>query len=73
MGSAKAVSTKRTALIRGMTGCMCCGQATDAASALAARSGVSPAEVLIRELQRELLAQDVYLGDEARLQALGLR
>jgi len=72
VGSAKSVSTEPIAIIRGMTGCMICGQAAGAAGALSANAGCPPADVPIRALQRELLRQDVYLGDAGRLQALGL-
>jgi len=72
VGSAKSISTEPIALIRGMSGCMVCGQAAGAAAALAARTGAEAADVPIRDLQRELLRQGVRLGDDARLRALGL-
>jgi len=72
VGSAKSVSTQPPAIIRGMSGCMICGQAAGAASALAARAGVRSADAPIRDVQKELLRQGVRLGDEERLKALGL-
>jgi hypothetical protein len=73
VGSAKSICTEPVGIIRGMTGCMICGQAAGVASALAARQGAATAEVPIREIQRALLAQGAYLGDAARLESLGLR
>ena len=72
VGSATSVSTEPRGLIRGMTGCMICGQAAGAACALAARKGLRPADVPIADLQRELLAQGVYLGDKQRLAELDI-
>jgi hypothetical protein len=72
VGSAKSISTEPAAIIRGMSGCMICGQAAGAAGALAARSGAKAAEVPIRDLQRELIRQGVRLGDKDRLKSLGL-
>ena len=72
VGSAKSISTDPPAMIRGMTGCMICGHAAGAASALAAKAGVASADVPIRDLQKELLRQGARLGDEARLAELGL-
>ena len=43
-----------------------------AAAAIAARSRVSPRDIDIKVLQKELLRQDVYLGDDGRLRELGL-
>ncbi len=72
VGSAKSVDTQPRGLIRGMTGCMICGQATGTACALAALSDESPGEVEIRDLQEALLKQGVYLGGQERLMDLGL-
>ena len=72
VGSAKSVSTEPMGLIRGMTGCMICGQAAGAACALAGQEGVSPADVPIRQLQELLIRQGVYLGGPERLDRLGL-
>jgi hypothetical protein len=73
VGSAKSISTDPITLLRTMTGCMVAGQATGAASAIAAKTGVNSADVPIRDLQKELLSQNVYLGDDARLAELGLK
>jgi flavin-dependent dehydrogenase len=72
VASGKSVGTQPAGVIRGMSGCMACGQAAGAAAALAARTGVSPSRLPVPDLQRELLAQGVYLGDAARLKELGL-
>jgi len=72
VGSAKSISTQPRAIIRGMSGCMICGQAAGVAGAVATRSGVKAADVPIRDLQKELLRQGVRLGDAARLAELGL-
>jgi hypothetical protein len=72
VASGKSVSTERIGMLRSMGGCMICGQASGAAAALAAKSGVGPAGADIRETQRELLRQGVYLGPDERLRELGL-
>ena len=72
VGSAKSIYTQPKALIRGMSGCMVCGQAVGAAGALSASQDVDASDVPIRDLQRELLDQGVHLGDAARLAELGL-
>ena len=70
--SGKSVSTKTPGFVRGMSGCMMCGQAAGVSSALSANSGVPPADVPIRDIQKVLLEQDVYLGGKDRLRELGL-
>jgi len=72
VASGKSVSTEPAGLVRGMTGCMICGQAAGVASALAARAGVPSADVPVRQIQRELLAQGVHLGGPERLKQLAL-
>ena len=72
VGSAKSVDTQYRGLIRGMTGCMICGQAAGVACALGARDGIDPGEVPIRSVQRELLRQGANLGTEERIRELGL-
>lgn len=72
VASGKSVSTSGPGILRGMTGCMICGQAAGVASALAARKGIGSADVPIRELQSELLRQKVHLGGPDRLRALGV-
>ena len=73
VGSAKSISTQPKGLIRGMSGCMLCGQAAGVASAIAAKAGVSSTDAPIREVQGELLRQGARLGDAERLGQLGLR
>jgi len=74
VGTGKAVSSDKEhkRIVRGMAYCMAIGQATGAAAALASRSGLSAGDVPIRDLQRELLRQGVWLGDRERLRQLGL-
>jgi hypothetical protein len=49
------------------------GLAAGIAAALSAQADVIPSELNVRELQRALLAQGFFLGDDSRLAALGLR
>jgi len=72
VGSGKSVSCQPQGLIRGMATCMVLGQASGVAAAVAARDGVTPRELDVRALQRTLLEQEVNLGSEDRLRALGL-
>jgi hypothetical protein len=72
VGSAKSVDTQPRGLIRGMTGCMICGQAAGVSCALAAKDGVRPGDLPVLRIQRELLSQDVYLGSPDRLADLKL-
>jgi hypothetical protein len=51
---------------------MLLGQATGTAAALAAEQSASPRHVDVKALQRKLLGEGFYLGDEARLKELGL-
>ena len=59
-------------ILRTRQGCMTMGQAGGTAAALAAREGVTPRRLDVRELQQELLRAGFFLGDEARLRELGL-
>ncbi len=52
---------------------MALGEATGIAAALSTKLGVTPKQLDVKTLQRELLRQGAYLGDEARLAELGLR
>lgn len=72
MGSGKTVSTRPRAAVRGMSRCMPVGHAAGVAGALAARHGISPHDVDVRQLQRVLVEQNAFLGDDARLRELGL-
>lgn len=72
IASGKSASTAPRGMLRGMTSCILLGQAAGAAASLAAETGVAPRELEVRKLQRRLLDQGVYLGDEARLRQLGL-
>ena len=56
----------------GQVTCYPLGQAGGVIAALAARRGVSMRDVPIAEVQREFLAQNVYLGTPERLAELGL-
>jgi len=57
---------------RSRTQMMRFGQAAGVAAALSARQGAPPRGLDVKELQRRLLAEGFYLGDEARLNELGL-
>ena len=72
VGSAKSVDTRPRGIIRGMTGCMVCGQAAGVACALGARDGVGPGSLPVRNIQRKLLEQGAYLGPPERVRSLGL-
>jgi len=48
------------------------GQACGTAAALAARKGLSPKEIDVKQLQKLLLDAGFYLGDKQRLKELGL-
>ena len=48
------------------------GHATGLAATLAAREGVEPRDLDVKNLQQSLLAEGFYLGDEKRLAELGL-
>ena len=48
------------------------GEATGVAAALAVQDGVAPRDIDVKKLQRHLLGQGYFLGDEARLAELGL-
>jgi len=72
VASGKSVSTERIGMLRSMVGCMICGQAAGGAAAIASRVGGSVHDVSVRDLQRALLAQNVYLGEPDRLKQLDL-
>jgi len=72
VASGKSASTNPKGLLRGMTTCILLGQAAGTAAALAATNHTALRELSIRRLQRSLVNQDVYLGDENRLGELGL-
>ena len=72
VASGKSVSTNPRGLLRGMTTCIILGQAAGVAAALSSKEGTTPSRLDVKLLQRGLLGQDVYLGDEGRLGELGL-
>ena len=72
VASGKSVSTTPRGLIRGQTPCLVLGQGAGVAAAVAARSGTTARDVNIKEVQRGLLKQNVYLGEPDRLAELGL-
>ncbi len=72
VASGKSVSTSPRGLLRGMTTCIILGQAAGVAAALSSKEGTTPSRLDVKLLQRGLLGQDVYLGDEGRLGELGL-
>jgi hypothetical protein len=72
-GSGKSVSTTPRGLMRGQVPCMVFGQAAGVAAAVAAMSGTPVRAVPIKDVQKALLAQHVYLGEADRLAELGLK
>jgi len=72
VGSGKSVSTQPRGLVRGQVPCYVLGQAAGVAAAFASRAEKPCPGVDVQSIQRELLRQNVYLGDRARLSALGL-
>lgn len=73
IGSGKSVSTAPPGLLRGMGSCMFLGEATGTAAALSAKLGATPRSLDVKELQKALVRQGAYIGDEDRLQELGVR
>ncbi|NPV06481.1 MAG: FAD-dependent oxidoreductase [Anaerolineae bacterium] len=72
VGSGKSVSTDPRGLLRAEPCCLVLGQAAGVAAALGARSGSRLPELPMAEVQRQLLRQQVYLGEPDRLGELGL-
>jgi hypothetical protein len=72
VASGKGVSCVPQTMLRYQAAGMALGQAAGIAGALAVQNGVTVRELDIQRLQRGLLEQDVYLGDEQRLRELGL-
>lgn len=72
VASGKSVSTDPRAILRGQASCLLLGQAAGVAAALAAKQDTALKSIKIRDLQRTLLRQNVYLGDESRLAELAL-
>jgi hypothetical protein len=73
LATGRSASGTPDTLLRNRTGVQAMGQAVGIAAALAARDGVAPRDIDVRELQRLLLADGFFLGDDRRLEALGLR
>ena len=48
------------------------GEAAGVAAAMAVQDGVAPRNIDVKKLQRHLIQQGFYLGDEARLKELDL-
>ncbi|WP_320968318.1 FAD-dependent oxidoreductase [Hungatella hathewayi] len=72
VASGKSVSAVPQTMLRYQSAGMALGQAAGTAAGLAAKSGIIVRDLNIQALQKELLRQDVYLGDEHRLKELGL-
>lgn len=72
VASGKSVSAVPQTMLRYQSAGMSLGQAAGAAAALAAKEGCKVRKIDRKELQKELLKQNVYLGSEERLQELGL-
>lgn len=71
-GSGKTISSRPQTTMRCGTNSMRPAQAAGVAAAVVARSGCTTHTVNIREVQKELLKQGVFLGDNSRLEELGL-
>ena len=48
---------------RNMAPCLVMGEAAGTAAAMASASGIGVADIDIKKLQKQLLAQNVFLGD----------
>jgi len=72
VASGKGVSTSPMGIIRGMSCCMVLGQGAGVAAATAVNNRTTVRNVNIKQVQQRLIAQDVYLGENARLRQLGL-
>lgn len=72
LGSGKSVSTDDAVMLRTKSHCMLIGEAAGTAAAICAKKGWSVQNLDIKALQKTLLKQGVYLGDEARLKKMGL-
>ena len=51
---------------------MTLGEVIGEAAALCVKSGTTPSTLVVKALQKKLLAQGYFLGDKARLKQLGL-
>ena len=72
VASGKSVSTSPRGILRGQVPCYILGQGGGVAAAVAASSDTSARAVNLLQVQRELLKQNVYLGDADRLAELGI-
>jgi hypothetical protein len=72
VASGKSVSTDPRGAVRGQIPCYVLGQAAGVAAAVAVQRGTGFPDANLKEVQRTLLAQDVYLGEPQRLAELGL-
>jgi len=72
VSSGKSTSTSPRGLLRGQARCMQLGEAGGTAAAMSVRKGVAPRNLDIKALQRGLLEQGAYLGDEKMLKKRGL-
>lgn len=70
VASGKSVSAVPQTMLRYQSAGMSLGQAAGAAAAIAAKEGLTVRQIRIKELQKELLHQDVYLGEEERIKDL---
>ena len=72
VGSGKSVSVSPRGLLRLQVHCYVLGQGAGVAAALSAKKGTTAREMGLREVQKALLAQNVYLGEADRLAELGI-
>lgn len=70
--SGKGVSAVPQTMLRYQSAGMALGQAAGVAAAIASKRGIYVRNVPIREVQKTLLEQGAYLGNEERLASLGL-
>lgn len=72
-GSGKIVSCVPQYILRTGVESIMPGQAAGVAAAIASQKQLSPRELNVRDIQRELLKQGVFLGSDERLKQMGLR
>jgi hypothetical protein len=72
LAAGRSASGRPDTLLRNRMAVKVMGQACGTAAALAARLGSTPRDLDVGELQRSLLDQGFYLGDQQRLQELNL-
>lgn len=72
LAAGRAIQTNRISRLRGRWIVMLSGAISGVAAALCARGGVTPRQLDVRALQRQLVEEGYFLGDEERLAELNL-